>query len=621
MRLLIVLIFFLVANVSSAQIVLKPIASTNNSTARVAEQSNHTITLPFWDDFSTSTGLVDTAWWTAKSQAQVLIKPGIGIDAPSVGVATFDGINTLGIPYLPTPTDGGVDSLVSQLIDLTKVPASLRNTVFLSFFYQFKGLGEAPEEQDSLILYFKDIDGTWNKMWPKNTTDLYNTNPTQFTEIFVQASDSKYFHAEFQFMFKANGRQNGWIDNWLVDYVYMDKRRSSTDNSYLDRTFASPPTSIFNQYTAMPFDDFVATVDKNSLFQITSTKLRNLENDLQPIEYSVNLYDTLNNSLIEAITTDEPLILFQKELAEITSNSLDPSLLDTTKDSLFLELEYTVNSGDKFLIDSIYNNGADTAFYNHINLRQNDTIRSYFTLHDYYAYDDGTAEYGAGINQPLGRIAYQYEVVVGKYLDRIDIYFPNIEGVQNGTPLELFVLNDFEENENSVLLNSNIAIDHTGINEFIQFNLAQPLFVTDTFYIGFTNLSSTNQWLGVGLDKNTDSFDKIFINVTGDWQANTTVHGSLMMRPHFTAETPVLGIKNDTSPLVNVYPNPTKGRLKIEGNFKSLKLISLLGKEIPYQLHNRNELIFEVASAQILILLIETKSGILSKRISASPNQ
>lgn len=619
MRYLFVLVLFLFVNSSNAQIVIKSLHSSNNSLAKIAKQNNHSITLPFWDDFSTSTSLIDTTWWTRESQSQVLVKHGIGIDAPSNGVATFDGINTLGIPYLPTPTDGGVDSLVSQYIDLTQVPSSLRNTVYLSFFYQFKGLGEAPEEQDSLILYFKDKDGNWDKFWPKNNADNYNTNPEEFTEIFTQVIDSKYFHPEFQFMLKARGRQNGWIDNWLVDYVYMDKRRTATDNSYLDRTFTAAPSSIFSQYTAMPYDDFLAAVDKNSLFQQTKTKLRNLENDLQPIEYSVNLYDTLNNSLIEAITTDNPLILFQKELVEITSNALDPSLLNNAADSLFLMLEYYVNSGDKFLIDSIYNNGLDTAFYNHINLKQNDTIRSYFTLHDYYSYDDGTAEYGAGINQPLGKIAYQYEVTVGKYLDRIDIYFPNVEGVQNGTPLELFVLNDFEENENSLLLNSNIAIDHTGINEFIQFNLAQPIFVTDTFFIGFTNLSSTNQWLGVGLDKNTDSFDKIFINVTGNWEANTDVHGSLMMRPHFTTETPIVGIKEDVLPSISVYPNPSNGSFKIDGAYNSIKLIDMLGKAVPFKLINKSQLNYTITSPQILILLIETKSGNINKRIFASP--
>lgn len=617
-----IIVFFLISTISGfSQLVVKKIPSTHKSVAKIAQQANHTIILPFWDDFSTSTGTIDIAWWTVESQSQVIVKHGIGIDPPSIGVATFDGVDATGNPYLPTPTDGGVDSLVSQFIDLTQVPTSLRNTVYLSFFYQFKGLGEAPEEEegDSLILYFKDMDGIWNKVWPKNTSDNYNTNPEVFTEIFTQASDTKYFHSEFQFMFKAIGRQNGWLDNWLVDYVYMDKRRSATDNSYLDRAFTSPPSSIFDQYTAIPFDDFVATVDQNILFQTTKTKLRNFENDPQTVDYSVNLYDTLNDILIESIALNKNLLLGNKSLVEITTNTLDPSLIDNNADSLFLKLEYYVNSGDKFLIDSIYNNGLDTAFYNHINLKQNDTVKTYFALHDYYAYDDGTAEYGAGINQPQGKIAYQYQVVVGKYLDRIDIYFPNIEGNQAGTPLELFVLNDFEGNENSLLLRSNIAISHKGINQFIEYDLAQPIFVTDTFYIGFTSLLSTNAWLGVGLDKNTDSFDKVFINVDGNWMPNTDIHGSLMMRPHFTKEVPILGIKKESLSNISVYPNPSRGKLKIDGEFNSVKLVDLLGKQIPFELNASNEISFNADSHRMLILIFDTTSGSISKRILAYP--
>ncbi len=602
-----------------SQIAIKTLPAAKNSSSKMAKQENHTIILPLWDDFSTSTGQLDTTWWTVESQSQIRVKTGIGIDPPSIGVATFDGVNALGTPYLATPTDGGVDSLVSQYIDLTQVPTSLRNTVYLSFFYQFFGQGESPEEQDSLILYFKNNEGKWDKMWPKNPSDNYSTNPTIFTEIFTQVLDSKYFYSEFQFMFKATGRQNGWLDNWLIDYVYLGKRRSATDNSYLDRAFTAPPSSIFDQYTAIPFDDFVATLNKNELFKATNTKLRNLENDIQPIEYSVILYDTLNNTLIEKTTTDQEVILFQKDIVEVASNALDPSLISITSDSLFLKLEYSVNSGDKFLIDSIYNSNVDTAFYNHIDLRVNDYARSYFTLHNYYAYDDGTAEYGAGINQPQGKIAVQFSVVESKYLNRIDIYFPNIQGNQEGTPLELFVLNDFEGNENSVQFQSNIAISHTGINNFISYELGAPLMVSDTFFIGFTNLSSNEGWLGVGLDKNTDSFNKIFVNVDGSWVPNTTVHGSLMIRPYFVKELPILGINNEQNTPISVYPNPSNGNLTINGEFNTLKLINLLGKQVPFQVINTHELSFSVNSPQILLLIIETKSGINSQRIFAKP--
>ena len=110
MKYLIFLFFNIISISGYAQLVIKSLPSSQGNHARVAETDNHTITLPFWDDFSTSTSLIDTAWWTSQSQAQVIIKTGIGIDPPSVGVATFDGIDAQGIPYLQTSTIGGVDS-------------------------------------------------------------------------------------------------------------------------------------------------------------------------------------------------------------------------------------------------------------------------------------------------------------------------------------------------------------------------------------------------------------------------------------------------------------------------------------------------------------------------------
>lgn len=620
MKYFVVFILLLSASVGFAQLQVKPLkGSESKSSKSNARLQSTTITLPFWDDFSTSTGAIDTTWWLPGSQVQVIAKPGIGIDPPSLGVATFDGVDATGTPYLASATDGNVDSLLSQPIDMTQVPANLRNTVYLSFFYQSKGLGEAPEEQDSLILYLKDIDGTWNKVWPANSNDNYTTNPTVFTEKFIHVSDAKYFHDQFQFMFRAKGRQNGWYDNWLLDYVYMDKRRSPTDNSYLDRAFTQPPTSLFDNYTAIPFDDFVETIDKSTLFQSTSTKLRNLESDIQPIEYSVNIYDTLNHTLVQSTTVDQELLLFSKALEEINSPAIDPGLLDQSADSLYLMLEYYVNSGDKFLVDSIYNNDQDTAFYSNVNLRINDTTRAYFNIHDYYAYDDGTAEYGAGINQPQGKIAYQYSVIVGKYLDRIDMYFPNVDGNQAGSPLDLFVLNDFEGNENSLQTQSNIAIKHTGINEFVSYNITPAIYVTDTFYIGFTNLSSSDNWVGVGLDKNTDSFDKMFVNLDGNWVPNTNVHGSLMMRPHFTDEAPVTGIDDKQLVSIDVYPNPSFGIIHVADEVVSYRLTDLLGKEIPSSLNSAREIRYEVGAPQILILMLETRQGIFSKRIAANP--
>jgi hypothetical protein len=595
------------AGYCQAQITQLPIGNRSGSDAPPAGarlQASPPIELPFWDDFSTSTQIVDTAWWMPGSEVQVITKPGIGINPPSINVATFDGVTSDGLPYSTTATDGPVDSLLSRPIDMTKVPANLRNTVYISFFFQVKGLGEQPEEQDSLVLYFKKNDGSWKKVWPL-PNDPYPTDPTIFTEKFIQVSDPVYYHDAFQFMFRAIGRQNGWFDNWHIDYVYMDKRRSLLDNSYLDRTFTALPSSIFNGYTALPFDEFMAITDKNGLLKGSSTFIRNLEQDIQPVEYTVTLRDTLNDVVIEKLVDAQELLLFQKDFQELTSNPPTPALLNPAADSLFMEVEYVVNSGDKFLIDSITNGLNDTIFYQHIDLKVNDTVRSYFALFDYFAYDDGTAEFGAGINQEDGQLAYQFISETDLFVDRLDIYFPNINRNQAGSAIELFVLDDLENNENSILGMVNGSVQHTGINQFVSYHFNPSIHVIDTFYIGFRNLGPDQVWLSVGLDKNNDTGSKMYSNVTGVWLQNQNITGSLMMRPHFV-EALVSGIEK-FEVTTSVYPNPSSGTVHFQGYYDRVAAYDLYGRLIPFdqqQTGDQNTAIFAIRQPQIVLLVL-----------------
>ena len=595
------------AGYSHAQITQLPIAHKSSteqpgSSARI--QATPPIELPFWDDFSTSYQTVDTLWWMPGSDVQVITKPGIGINPPSINVATFDGVSAEGLPYSTTATDGPVDSLLSKPIDMTKVPAALRNTVFMSYFFQAKGLGEQPEEQDSLILYFKKDDGTWKQVWPLSD-DPYPTDPTVFTEKFIKVSDPVFYHDAFQFMFRAIGRQNGWFDNWHIDYIYMDKRRTLGDNSYLDRTFTALPSSIFNGYTAMPFEEFMAISDKTEILKGSSTFIRNLEKDIQPVEYTVTLRDTLNNTVIEKLVDAQELLLFQKDFQELTSSPPNPSLIDPAADSLFLEVEYVVNSGDKFLIDSITNGLNDTIFYQHIDLKVNDTVRSYFALYDYFAYDDGTAEFGAGINQKDGQLAYEYISETDLFVDRLDIYFPNVNRNQAGSAIDLFVLDDLEGGEFSTLGMVTGSVQHTGINEFVSYHFNPTIHVKDTFYIGFRNLGPDQVWLSVGLDKNNDTGSKMYSNVTGVWVQNQNLTGSLMMRPHFV-DALVSGIE-DSEITTKIYPNPSSGLVHFRGYYDKVVAYDLFGRTIPFdhqQFGDEHTASFAIRNPQIVLLAL-----------------
>ena len=84
------------------------------------------------------------------------------------GVATFDGLNSSGMPYDWTvgSTDWA-DELTSKPIFMSQ--NTISDSIYLSFFFQSGGNGETPEGDDSLSLefYIPSID-SWVYAWSTN---------------------------------------------------------------------------------------------------------------------------------------------------------------------------------------------------------------------------------------------------------------------------------------------------------------------------------------------------------------------------------------------------------------------------------------------------------------------
>ncbi len=560
-----------------AQIIEVPISRYQNDLSSLRIKNDTIpISLPLWDDFSTSTTVPDTNYWVSNSA--VFINPGIGINPPTLNVATLDGWDASGNHYSLDPQESGkTDSLLSRPIDLTEVPSSLQNTLFLSFFYQMEGNGDKPNDIDSLILQFKKPDNSWETVWPL-PGELVNTQSNVFTQKIIQVT-SEFIGSNFQFKFQAHGRMTGPFDTWNLDYIYLDKRRSASAGvDYLDRAFTSVPSSIIGPFTAIPKNHFF----KNPAQYLDSAVagFTNLERQVQPVEYSVQVTNLFTNTTIDYLTRDSAFLALRHPLGTRTLKAglLDPSLLDQSQDSLYLKTTFTMDSGDNFLIDSVFNNNMDTVYVPSVDLRVNDTTSVLTILNDYYAYDDGTAEFGAGINQLNGRIAVQFVPAGPGVIKFVDINFQNIGKIFAGTPIDIFILRDLEENQFSLLgtLSATVQVPDK-LDDFIRYEFGKPIVVLDTFYIGYKQ--SSNDLLPMGLDKNTDNSDRIYFNITGEWVQNTDVKGSLMIRPVFTDEL-VNALGDDVKPQLSVFPNPTKGFVQISAIPEELKLYNLQGQKI-----------------------------------------
>ena len=114
--------------------------------------------LPFFDDFSHSNLYPDSTKWTDNN---VLVNDGFPLCPPNRNGATFDVLDANGRVYNYAISNAFVaEYLTSARIRLDSImepePRALTpaDSVYLSFYYQPQGNGNAPEAQDSLVLQF-----------------------------------------------------------------------------------------------------------------------------------------------------------------------------------------------------------------------------------------------------------------------------------------------------------------------------------------------------------------------------------------------------------------------------------------------------------------------------------
>ena len=117
--------------------------------------------LPFIDDFSYDETNVDNLLWKKSS---VFVNRTYSIDPPTIGAATFDGLDSNGFAYSIniSNAEGYADTLMSREIKMNNI-----DSAYFLFYYQPQGLGDAPEVNDSLILEFKNNNNVWKKVWSK----------------------------------------------------------------------------------------------------------------------------------------------------------------------------------------------------------------------------------------------------------------------------------------------------------------------------------------------------------------------------------------------------------------------------------------------------------------------
>jgi hypothetical protein len=555
---------FLFGN-AKAQLQQLPVGHSKVSSPKVSSRiQQEKLLLPFWDDFSS--GMLDSSKWENHGTVTSYT---IGINPPSQGVVLLDGVDERGTPYSANIRErGDGDRLISRPFDLSGLTQEGISSLFLSFYWQAGGKAEFPDADDFLELYFNDAQGNWQLIWDMQGGDL--SKQQVFTQEFIRVP-AEFIHADFRFKFQNRGRLSGPFDGWVLDYVFLNSGRDPSLRHFPDRAISKPPTAPLGKYNAVPFFEYNRNPEAYSGF--IASQFNSLDNRFRAMEYTVQLRDSETGAVLQNINSNTPFnpVPLARERRDFISNPFESIQLDGEAGMDLQTLLY-LTTGDGYLINQI--SQQDTTYHTGVDFRVNDTIRQVIPLRDYFAYDNNSVDYAAGINQRSGLLAVRYHIEEEAYISGVSINFTNF--AQTGSPIELMVWNDLAQEP--IFAGEHSVPQKESIQEISHFPLDTLLRVQGDFYIGFRQF--TNDFLHVGLDKTTDNGSEIFYNVVGTWAQNQTVEGSLMVRPHLQAEGPAAAPPTAVSGSIKAYPNPVTDKLFLEGEMDEISVYDPFGRQI-----------------------------------------
>ncbi len=546
----------------------------------------------FLDDFSNGGPETDPLLWL---DADTYVNAGYGQDPPTVGVATFDGINRYGRPF--GGNFGPADRLTSTYIDLTSVGDAL----YLSFWLQQRGLGEYPEPQDIIRLEFKKANGNWEEVatFSGLAVGPGGNEPTAFA-FYSAAVSPDFKHQAFQFRLTSYNDRKGIDDIWNLDYVQLG--RFAADTTVNDLAFTYLPRAILAQYSSMPWRHFKGR-EAQELANYIAVGVRNLSPQgqnadpsriqIRELSSGIELLDaTLFNGQERNIPSripqnrayvleGDPNFPFSSYLSAMESNAFDG----------FTRLE--------FVTEYTLENGSQATGPGYEAVLRNDRVQRSTIFGNYFAYDDGSAETGV-IAQEDDLIAVRFTTAVPDTLRAVQFHFPHM--VSNVASQEFNLKIWIGELDNEPEFSMNILNPYYADSFFdtLQGFTTYPLMNAQgglrpiglpagDFYVGWEQLSDCTftDCIPVGYDKNSpEGKDALFFNNNStSWSPfpENFPAGALMIRPVVGSTTPgptaVEDISGPEAKLL-VFPNPANELLHLRldgGHFDDYRLFLFNG--------------------------------------------
>lgn len=500
------------------------------------------LTLPFFDDFSES-GIAEERW----ENLQAWQNNSFAVSPPSAGVATFDALNSNGQlhPQQPLPS-WGADTLTSRPINLA-VPDL--DDIWLSFWYQPQGLGNAPEKHDSLLVdFFDPVAGQWHNVWQATGDTLH-----PFREVMLPVLGEKYLQEGFRFRFRNrvsliseyfNAGLRGNTDHWHVDYIRLDKGRSATDTTSRDVAVVAGPGSLLTHYHELPYTHFQVAFLSESTNEL-SISYRNLWHTplLTGRRFSIrNMWDPQQEATLYSGGNDNALPAIETHY----TGAIDAPYVQEAADSA------------RYLIKGwIETFGGDPKI--------NDTLKLEQTFGSRFARDDGWAEAGYGIEESAGSVGLSFRAFVPDSINTVEIWLnataansteevrfrPAIWADNNGKPGALLYAATSE-----VTLHPESRYHAIPLEKTVQVN--------GIFYVGW--IQDHADFVNVGFDRNSPREGTLFYRLgSGGWRDSDLDHtGIAMIRPLAKrSRTPVSPPASIAENPLFVSPNPAAQMLTL----------------------------------------------------------
>jgi hypothetical protein len=498
-----------------------------------------TLELPLFDDFSGKLVFPDKKRWLDDF---VFINNTYSDKQITTGIATFDALDNYGRLYETALSTG------FKADNLTSLPINLKynstDNIWLSFFYQAGGLGDSPEVNDSLALqFFAPDENKWYSVWK-----ALGNNDKRFKPAIIKIDNSRFLKKGFQFRFVnyaslspnlSDPSMVGNCDIWNLDYLLLDKNRNASDTVFADVAFTLPLRSLLKSHEAMPWKQF-KQISLQEMGASIPVHYRNNDIITRNVTRNFEIRDVYKNSVSHSFTAG--------------ATNIGP----LTNVDYKADLIYTFNSGNT---DSARFRITCSLQTDQFDPKGNDTIVYYQNFKNYFAFDDGSAEGGYGINGLGSRnamMAYRFKSFMQDTLRAILVCFNDSYLNANKRAFDLMVWDNNNGIPGDVIYSKEEVMVEQGnqINGFYTYSIPEGVMVKDIFYVGWKQRSET--FLNAGFDVNTPHGGRQFFWLNGEWM-QSQVNGSIMIRAVVGDPVKTTSIEDtyfQNKKQFNVWPNP-----------------------------------------------------------------